>query len=821
MAECTVCGHETPDPPKTAEDVPGQYCCEGCLAVAREVEDPATADIGGHSPDGTIDGDTDTSVVAVDGMHCATCEAFLEDQATEIDGVVDAEATYAAELVRVTHEPGVGTGDLVDGLTVAGYRAHDARDDDAAEQEDAGRLLVGGFFTLMSMMWYVLFLYPVYLGVPSEDLLLDVTGPAGTYVLGMVWVFATAVLAYTGAPLFRSAIVSLRARQPNVDLLVALAAGTAYLYSAVALLVGRVEVYFDVAMVIVVVVTLGRHYERRVRRRASDALSELAAARVDTARRRTDSGIETVDVDALEPGDDVVVRPGERIPVDGTVLDGVAAVDESLITGEAAPVRKEPGDDVIGGAVATDGELVITPTEAGESTVDRLVELLWEVQSERTGPQRLADRIARVFVPSVVVIAVLATVAALVTGATTTAALLTGLAVLVVSCPCALGLATPLAVASGLRTALAHGIVLTDRAAVERAPGIDVVALDKTGTLTTGSMTVVDVYGSPDTLERAGAVEQFADHPVAEAIAETAAVDSDVGSVDRSPGRGVEATVDGETVVVGRESLIDDHDLAIPPHLAGRYELAQSRGYTPSYVGWGDRVQGVVVAGDEYRPGWQATVETVADSADRVVVLTGDTAAAAQRLGTCEAIDEVFARVRPSGKAAVVERLRDRGSVAFVGDGSNDAPALAAADVGIAMGSGTDVAGDAADAVVVDDDLTAVPTVFAVTRATRRRVRENLAWAFGYNLVAIPLAATGLLNPLFAAIAMSASSLLVVGNSTRALLDKDDTLDPATDRTDTLAPDPPTGQSPPGAGPATATDGGSPTRPGDRGSLLE
>jgi len=775
MGDCTLCGHETPDPPVTADDVEGRYCCEGCLAVARRVEDPATADPGAGGDHGAAADGSATTVVAVEGMHCATCEAFLEARATQIDGVVDAEATYAAELVRVTHDEAVDTEALLEGLTGAGYHARAADVDEPVAEDDGGRLLVGGFFTLLSMMWYVLFLYPVYLGVDSEALLLDVGGPAGTYVLGMVWVAATTVLAYTGAPLFRSAVVSLRARQPNVDLLVALAAGTAYLYSAVALLVGRVEVYFDVAMVIVVVVTLGRHYERRVRRRASDALSELAAARVDTARRRTDAGIETVDVEDLGPGDEVVVRPGERIPVDGTVQEGVAAVDESLVTGEAAPVRKAVGDDLVGGAVATDGELVISPAASGESTVDRLVDLLWSVQSERTGPQRLADRIAHVFVPAVVVIAVLATVASAVGGGSATTALLTGLAVLVVSCPCALGLATPLAVASGLRTALAHGIVVTDRAAVERAPGVDVAVLDKTGTLTTGSMTVVDVYGPAVTLERAGAVEQFADHPVAEAIAGAAPVDATVHGVDRYPGRGVAATVDGATVVVGRAALIEELDLSVGPHLEARYDHAEARGYTPSFVAWDDRVRGVIVAGDEYRRGWEATVSTVADMADRVVVLTGDTAAAAARLEAAPAIDEVFARVPPSGKAAVVERLRERGTVAFVGDGSNDAPALATADVGIAMGSGTDIAGDAADAIVVGDDLAAVPTVFAVTRATRRRVRENLAWAFGYNAVAIPLAATGLLNPLFAAVAMSASSLLVVGNSTRSLLDSGDT----------------------------------------------
>lgn len=771
MTTCTLCGATIEETPVTDADVAGQYCCTGCLAAARSVDDPREAESVSHEQHGTEGGDVgETTVLSVDGMHCATCEEFLESQAMDLDGVAAVEATYAAELVRVTHDETVVTGEeLASALSTSGYDAEIAADADSSEQDDLGRLLVGGFFAMMGMTWYVLFLYPVYLGVAPSNLVLNVDGAAGTYVLGMLWVFATTVLAYTGAPLFRSALVSLRARQPNVDLLIALAAGTAYLYSTVAVLVGRTEVYFDVAMVIVVVVTIGRHYERRVRRKASDALSTLAAARVDTARRRTDTGVEEVPVDAVEPGDEVVVRPGEHIPVDGTVLEGVAGVDESLVTGESAPVRKSGGDDVVGGAVATDGELVITPDSAGASTIDRLVELLWEVQSERTTPQRVADRLARVFVPGVIGIALLAGGWALASGATATGALLTGLAVLVVSCPCALGLATPLAVASGLRAALSSGIVITDRAAVERAPGVDVVALDKTGTLTTGSMTVVDVVGHEATLARAAAVEQFADHPIAEAIAEAGAITGAVTGVERYPGRGAAALVDGDRVVVGRATLIESEDIGVPRQLKARYERAAMTGATPSYVAWGGRVRGIVVAGDEYRSGWESTVADLRAVADRVVVLTGDSAAAASRLEESPVIDEVFARVPPTGKAAVVERVQDQGAVAFVGDGSNDAPALAAADVGVAMGSGTDVAGDAADAVVVGDEFEAVPTVFSITAATRRRIRENLVWAFGYNAVAIPLAAVGMLNPLFAAVAMSASSLLVVGNSARSL----------------------------------------------------
>ncbi|SDZ97654.1 Cu2+-exporting ATPase [Haloplanus vescus] len=779
---CTLCDLPTPDPPVSDDDVAGTFCCRGCLEVARTLDDVDAASVDGPDDvrsalgddDESADpADTEAAFVAVDGMHCATCEAFLEARATGHEGVVDAEASYPSNLVRVVYDPERRDEDdlpaLLDG---AGYRARpvdESGEDDTTET--VGRLVIGGFFGMMTMAWYVLFLYPTYLGF--DALLLDVTGVAGQYLLWNVWVMTSVVLGYTGYPILRGAYVSLRAGQPNMDLLVALAAGTAYVYSTATLLLGGTEVYFDITTVVVLVVTLGGYYETRLKARAAGQLTELTESRVSHARRRTADGEEVVDVEEVTAGDELVVGAGDRLPVDGTVVEGTAAVDESLVTGESVPVRREVGDEVIGGGLVTAGGLVVEADEGATSTLDRLVTHLWRVRSSRPGVQRLADRLAAVFVPVVVLLALGAVAVHLALGAAPSDAVLTGLAVLVVSCPCALGLATPLAVSAGVREALDAGIVVTDGDVFERAPEAEILAFDKTGTLTTGEMSLHDAVGSDEALARAAAVESFADHPMARAVVEGVdAPDRRVDGFERHPGRGVSGVVDGERVTVGRAALFEDGE--IPDTYRERYERAVEAGNVPAYVGWEGSVRGVVVAGDQPRPEWERVVSSVAEDVARVVVITGDggeadTDGTAARFREHPDVDDVFTGVPPEAKAEVVERLREDGTTVMVGDGSNDAPALAAADLGISLESGTRLAADAADAVVTTDDLTTVPEVFDLTAATNRRVRENLGWAFCYNALAVPAAALGVLNPLVAAVAMATSSLLVVANSARGL----------------------------------------------------
>ncbi|REA05470.1 heavy metal translocating P-type ATPase [Haloferax sp. Atlit-6N] len=786
---CDLCGLPTPTPPVTGDDVSGEFCCRGCLEITRALGDAASADpetvereLAGGADE--VPDDAERTYMAVDGMHCATCEAFVSGTARTCEGVYAAEASYANDMVRVTYDP--ETADL-DGLsgTLAryGYGTRDPEEREAAERSDnqvARFVIGGGVFGMMVMLWYVLFLYPTYVGVqPVVELgVFD-----GIYILGNIWVMTSIVLFYTGFPILRGALVSLRAGQPNMDLLVSLAATSAYVYSTAAVLVGETHVYFDVTVAIILVVTLGNYYEDRIKRKAAGMLSDLAASRVSEARRRVEGGVdgagdavEMVALDALESGDLVEVRPGERVPVDGTVREGTAAVDEALVTGESMPRTKRPGDDVLGGTVVTDRPLVVAVGEDATSTLDRLVELLWDIQSARSGVQRLADKLATIFVPTVLVLAAVAFGWTLFSGGTPTDALLVGLTVLIVSCPCALGLATPLAVASGIKEAASRGIVVASEAVFEAVPDVDVVVFDKTGTLTDGDMAVLRVVGDETAaVAAAAALERFSAHPLAtavvEAAEETGASVPEVSADDVTVhDRGVSGEVDGERVVVGHPDLLRDEGVTLAPVHETAVEAARDEGAVPVVVGWAGRSRAVLVVGDEPRAAWDDVVAAVAEGGRReVVVLTGDSERAARRFRDHPDVTDVFAGVPPEAKAETVERLRTRGTVAMVGDGSNDAPALAAADIGIALGTGTDIAGDAADAVLVGRDIDAIPEVFSLSAGVNRRIRGNLAWAFGYNAVAIPLAALGVLNPLFAAVAMGTSSLLVVANSARSL----------------------------------------------------
>ncbi|POG57462.1 copper-translocating P-type ATPase [Haloferax marisrubri] len=794
---CDLCGLPTPTPPVTGDEVDGEFCCRGCLEITRALGDAASADpetvereLAGEADE--VPDDAERTYMAVDGMHCATCEAFVSGTARTCEGVYAAEASYANDMVRVTYDPEAADLDGLSGtLARYGYGTRDPEEREAAERSDnqvARFVIGGGVFGMMVMLWYVLFLYPTYVGFQS---VVELGVFDGIYILGNIWVMTSIVLFYTGFPILRGALVSLRAGQPNMDLLVSLAATSAYVYSTAAVLVGETHVYFDVTVAIILVVTLGNYYEDRIKRKAAGMLSDLAASRVSEARRRVaddaggsgDTAVEMVALDALEPGDLVEVRPGERVPVDGTVREGAAAVDEALVTGESMPRTKRPGDDVLGGTVVTDRPLVVAVGEDATSTLDRLVELLWDIQSARSGVQRLADKLATIFVPTVLVLAAVAFGWTLVRGGTPTDALLIGLTVLIVSCPCALGLATPLAVASGIKEAASRGIVVASEAVFEAVPDVDVVVFDKTGTLTDGDMAVLRVVGDSGTaaLAAAAALERFSAHPLATAVVEAAedrieAADANASIPDVSADdvtvhdRGVSGRVDGEHVVVGHPSLLRDEGVTLAPAHEDAVEAARDEGAVPVVVGWAGRSRAVLVVGDEPRAAWDDVVAAVADDGRReVVVLTGDSERAARRFRDHPDVIDVFAGVPPEAKAETVERLRARGTVAMVGDGSNDAPALAAADIGIALGTGTDIAGDAADAVLVGRDIDAIPEVFSLSTGVNRRIRGNLTWAFGYNAVAIPLAALGVLNPLFAAVAMGTSSLLVVANSARSL----------------------------------------------------
>jgi len=829
-AECSLCGLPIADGRAdggVTDDDGRIFCCRGCREVTGalgELDDVSASDVreradsGSQAPstgpdderasvedDGPPQG-YDRTFLRVDGMYCTTCEAFLETVGESTTGVDSADASYVTETLRVDYDPeAVAEADLPDRFSTAGYRATRREDTLAvqrAEEDTVWRLGFGLMVGMFVMIPYLIFIYPVHFQVLYPDWMLQqVTQQLqnAQYPFYVILFMTSLVVFYTGWPLLQGAYVSLRARQPNMNLLVAIAVLGAYSYSVLAVALGRIDIYFDVSIAIVLVVTAGTYYESQMKRRATDRLSELTSATVDTATRYVDGATEPVSVADLSAGDRVLVRKGERIPVDGTVDDGEGTVDEAVITGESLPVAKTPGEEVVGGSVLSDGALVVEVGAGATSSVDRLANLVWTLQSDATGVQKLADRLAVVFVPAVLTLAVLVGVVSLVLGSAPTAVLLTALTVIIVSCPCALGLATPLAVASGLKEAIEHSVVVFDDSVFERLRDVETVVFDKTGTLTTGETRVLDASGPQETLQAAGTLETRSSHPVATAVADAFApkAGAERGSKeDATPDGGVEqerthdegptarpdieafeshdtgasGVVDGTDVLVGRPDLFEDMDWTVSKAVRERAEEIDDAGQVPVVVGRDGAAEGVLAVGDEPREGWEQTVTDLGERGVEVVVLTGDESAGATPYRDHPHVSSVFAGVPPEGKAATVRRLGQDRQVAMVGDGTNDAPALASADLGVAMGGGTALAADAADVAIVDDDLSAVGTVFDLAEATRRRVRQNVGWAFVYNGVAIPVAVAGLLNPLIAAAAMATSSLLVVTNSTRSLL---------------------------------------------------
>nr|WP_290811314.1 cation-translocating P-type ATPase [Halovivax sp.] len=820
-----------------------RYCCRGCERVSLTLEDvPDAAVREGTDADPTEPDDpppgTECAFFRVDGMHCSTCELFVERVAAASEGVERVAASYVSETVRIDYDPDeTDEAELAEVLTGLGYTAY-PRDDAVArrqaEDRTEARLIVGVLFGMVVMMQYVLLIYPLHVRPPYYDarthefLVEMVTSDVAVPFFVVLFALTSVVFFVTGRPIIRGAYVSLKTRNPNMDLLVTIAAGAAYAYSTLAVAVGRVDVYYDVTVAIVLVVTVGGYYESAVKRKAGDLLSALSSAQVEEARRyEPDGSTTTVDVAALEPGDRVLVPGGERVPVDGRVVEGEGAVDEAVVTGESLPVGKTEGDAVVGGSLLTDGALVVEVGAGAASSVDRIADLVWNLQSSSSGIQQLADRLATIFVPLVSVLALVVAALYLLTGAGLAAALLVGLTVLIVSCPCALGLATPLAVATSVREAMERGVVVFDETVFERVRDVDVVVFDKTGTLTTGRMEVLDAEGPDDLFERAAALERRSAHPVAGAIADAfgpGADAFDVGSDDDSAvtggsavetdggvpegervgaagadgpvpdaaavtgeggaeepaddrvsdfsayATGVGGVVDGQEVLVGHPDLFDDRGWTVPDELTEAVAAERTFGRLPVLVGRDGAAEGWVTVGDEPRDGWAETIAGLDARGVEVVVLTGDDEAAASFFREHDGVDEVYAGVPPEGKAETVRRLRSRGRTAMVGDGTNDAPALASADLGIALGGGTALAADAADVAIVDDDLASIETVFALSAAAGRRVKQNIGWAFCYNAIAIPIAIAGLLNPLFAAVAMGASSALVVTNSSRTLL---------------------------------------------------
>jgi len=776
--QCTLCGLETPSPPITDEDTQGVFCCSGCLHVYQlldELEEEQAEELRqqtirarkNENQNSSIPKNCKEAFFKVDGMHCATCESFVESVATRKKGIYKSEASYASEMLKVYYDPDEVTPEHIPGsLSKMGYEIYDINEEGNREDlNELGRLIMGGFLGIIGLLLYSLFLYPSYI---SGEGFVPLTAEEQFFFISNIFVMTSFVLFYTGYPILRGAWVSISVLKPNMDLLIAIAAVSAYLYSFGALLTGTTEVYFDVTMAIILVVSIGNYYEKRIKAGKYDLLADLTEKSIDHARVRRNGQLKKISVSDIHPDDEIVVKAGERIPVDGTVTGGEGVVNEALMTGESKPVSKKNGDKVLSGTILTQNALTIQTDEEVQSTLDQLIQLMWNIQSSRGGKQRLADRIAAYFVPAVLLLAIITFGYQLLGSTSATEALLSALAVLIVSCPCALGLATPLAIASGLKSGLEHNIIFKTAALFEQESA-DMVAFDKTGTLTTGTMHLIDKGTNNLALEYAAELEQLSSHPIAQPIAKEAKQKIEAINNFKSYSTGVSGEINGVGVFVGKPEWLSKIGFAIDSELLTTIEQKRSQGNIPVGVAWDGKVHSLLAVGDLLREDTLDAITTLKRDNKKIALITGDSKEAGEAMQQQLNTDFLFSEIRPESKSNIIRKLKKLGTVAMVGDGSNDAPALAEADLGIAFGDLTAIAAESAQVVIPEERLTLVPAVFEIIRNTKNRIHQNLGWAFLYNIITIPLAIAGVINPLFAALAMATSSLLVVSNSSRKM----------------------------------------------------
>jgi Cu+-exporting ATPase len=727
--------------------------------------------------------------LSIGGMTCAACAARVERKLNKLDGV-RANVNYATEKASVQATSGVALAELIAQVERAGYRAAPIEPEASAPEEASD-----------ARVRYLLrrLVVALLLGVPLGDLSMTVVLLPSSRFIGWQWVLLALtlpVVTWCAWPFHRNAAVNARHGSTSMDTLVSLGITAATCWSVYTMFFhagagSRIDsgwglifrpagsIYLDVSVGVTIFLLAGRLFEARAKRRAGGALSGLAriAAR-DVSVRRDDGQEYRIPITQLRAGDHFVVRPGETIATDGEVVEGHSGVDSSAMTGESAPVEVSKGSPVIGGTIARSGRLVVCATKVGKETqLAQLMRLVEQAQNDKAGVQRLADRICGVFVPAVLGLAVLTFLGWLVIAGSVEPAFSSALAVLIIACPCALGLATPTAlmVASGRGAEL--GIFIKGHQALESAKAIDTVVLDKTGTITTGRMAVVDVVLREGTeldtvLRHAGAVEDASEHAVAAAL--TALARAGLGGVPAVTdftslsGLGARGVVEGREVLVGSARLLIAQGIPVPATLEEQRVQWERRGCTTVVVAADGVTEGAFALTDTVRPSAAAAVAELHRLGLRTVLLTGDNEATARTVGAQVGIEDVIAEVLPHDKATVIETLQGQGrSVAMVGDGVNDAPALARADLGLAVVSGTDVALGAADLILMRNELTVAPQAIKLARSTLRTIHSNLAWAFSYNIAALPLAAFGLLNPLIAGGAMTLSSLFVVTNSLR------------------------------------------------------
>ena len=736
----------------------------------------------------------------VTGMSCAACSARVEKAVSKVPGVTACSVSLLTNSMGV--EGTAGEQAVIAAVEAAGYGASvkgapaaavPAADDPLADHETPAlkRRLYSSLVFLVALMY--LSMGHMMWGWPAPAFLAE-----NHVAMGLVQLLLTAIIMVINQRFFISGFKSLWHRSPNMDTLVALGSTASFVYSVYALfamtgaqargdaaqVMGWMhEFYFESAAMILTLITVGKMLEARSKGRTTDALKGLMKLAPQTATLLVDGQERTVPIGDVKQGDLFVVRPGENIPVDGVVLEGHSAVNESALTGESIPVDKAEGDAVSAATVNQSGFLRCQATRVGEdTTLSQIIRMVSDAAATKAPIAKVADRVSGVFVPVVIAIALIATAVWLATGADFGYALARGISVLVISCPCALGLATPVAIMVGNGKGAKNGILFKTAVSLEEAGKVRVVALDKTGTITTGQPRVTDVLPAPGVTDEqliaaAYALEQKSEHPLAHAVVERAQnlglTAQEVSDFAALPGNGLTAMLDGEVLSGGSLAFISGRT-EVSGDMRAQADHLSGEGKTPLLFSRGGRLLGMIAVADAIKPESPQAVRELQNMGIRVVMLTGDNQRTAEAIGRQAGVDQVIAGVLPDGKESVIRSLQSQGKVAMVGDGINDAPALTRADIGIAIGAGTDVAIDAADVVLMNSHLTDVPAAIRLSRATLRNIHENLFWAFIYNIIGIPLAAGVFipllgwqLNPMFGAAAMSLSSFCVVSNALR------------------------------------------------------